>query len=198
MRWFTYQEFHAGSGRKNRRSDRSTRGSGRAASSRAAARLRAGNETNADDNCDTTIAARNAAAPARPLLRSAYEAIELYDPGVRRREIDLSDNTNLFGVAPSAERVVRAAPPQTLHALPVRVCAALKRALAELVGVDPANITTGCGSDDVIDSALRAFCEPGDRVALPTPTFGVVATFARMNAAAPLRRRGERRPVAGH
>src|SRR5690606_34742567 len=40
-------------------------------------------------------------------------------------------------------------------------------------------------SDDVIDSAFRAFLEPGEAVAYPWPTFGVIPLFARMNAAAP-------------
>jgi histidinol-phosphate aminotransferase len=62
----------------------------------------------------------------------------------------------------------------------------LRRALADLHGVDPANISTGCGSDDVIDSTLRAFTEPGDVVAYPDPTFGMVPVFARMNALRPL------------
>jgi histidinol-phosphate aminotransferase len=62
----------------------------------------------------------------------------------------------------------------------------LKQRLAEALGVEPANIATGCGSDDVIDSAVRAFCEPGDRIAYPDPTFGMVPAFARMNAAVPV------------
>src|SRR5690606_36200100 len=42
------------------------------------------------------------------------------------------------------------------------------------------------GSDDVIDSAMRAFCEPRDTIAFPEQTFGVIPTFVRMNAAAPV------------
>jgi len=61
----------------------------------------------------------------------------------------------------------------------------LKRAIAKRFDVALENITTGCGSDDLIDSAIRAFCEPGDKFAFPSPTFGVVSTFARMNATKP-------------
>jgi histidinol-phosphate aminotransferase len=52
--------------------------------------------------------------------------------------------------------------------------------------VDPACITTGCGSDDVIDSALRAFSAPDDTVAYPDPTFGMVPIFSHMNALRPV------------
>jgi histidinol-phosphate aminotransferase len=62
----------------------------------------------------------------------------------------------------------------------------LRRALADLHGVGPENIATGCGSDDVIDSALRAFCEPGETLAYPDPTFGMVPIFGRMNGLRPL------------
>jgi histidinol-phosphate aminotransferase len=47
-------------------------------------------------------------------------------------------------------------------------------------------VVTGCGSDDVLDSAIRAFAEPGDRVAHPEPSFAMVPIFARMNALEPV------------
>jgi histidinol-phosphate aminotransferase len=59
----------------------------------------------------------------------------------------------------------------------------LKEALAGIAGVPVECVTTGCGSDDVIDSAMRAFLESGDGITYPEPTFGIIATFARMNAA---------------
>ena len=118
--------------------------------------------------------------------RESYREIELYDPKRAPCAIDLSDNTNLFGVAPAVTKLLADPPLRVITRYPSVFADGLKRALAQRHGVDPENITTGCGSDDVIDSALRAFCEPGDRVVHPVPTFGVVQTFARMNAAAPL------------
>ena len=119
-------------------------------------------------------------------FREAYRDIELYEPGRLPVEIDLSDNTNLFGVPPSARAVLNALADSTITRYPSVFARSLKQVLAARHGVLPENIVTGCGSDDVIDSALRAFCEPGDRVAYPSPTFGVVSTFARMNAALPV------------
>jgi histidinol-phosphate aminotransferase len=119
-------------------------------------------------------------------FREAYRDIELYDPKRTPCAIDLSDNTNLFGVAPSVERLFAATPSNLITRYPSVFASELKALLAEKHGVAPDNITTGCGSDDVIDSALRAFCDPQDIVAYPKPTFGVVQTFARMNAAQPV------------
>jgi histidinol-phosphate aminotransferase len=54
------------------------------------------------------------------------------------------------------------------------------------VGVSPDEVVTGCGSDDVLDSALRAFGTPGARVAFPAPTFVMTPHFAIGNALEPV------------
>jgi histidinol-phosphate aminotransferase len=46
-------------------------------------------------------------------------------------------------------------------------------------------VVTGCGSDDVIECALRAFAEPGDAVAFCAPTFSMLPSFARVNGLVP-------------
>jgi histidinol dehydrogenase len=120
----------------------------------------------------------------RPVVpRPAYAALSLYDPGRTPCEVDLSDNTNLYGPAPSVHDVLTEAGDERVTRYPTVYATALKNALAELHGVAPQNVVTGCGSDDVIDSAMRAFCDAGDVVAYPDPTFGMVPAFARMNAA---------------
>ena len=118
--------------------------------------------------------------------RDAYREIELYEPGRLPIEIDLSDNTNLFDVAPSARDFFSRIPLPAITRYPTVFAKELKQLLAQKHNVAPENIVTGCGSDDLIDSTFRAFCEPGDAVAYPSPTFGVVSTFARMNAACPV------------
>ncbi len=127
---------------------------------------------------------RGAAAPA--VLRRAYDHVALYDPQRAPCEVDLSDNTNLFGMPPATARALANLPTERLTRAPAVFAHQLKEELARWFGVKPQNVVTGCGSDDVIDSALRAFCEPGERVVFPEPTFGMVATFARMNAALPM------------
>jgi histidinol dehydrogenase len=118
-------------------------------------------------------------------FRETLRDIHPYDPGRLPTPVDLSDNTNLFGVARSAREVLSALPAAAITRYPSVYATTLKAALARLHGIGTENVTTGCGSDDVIDSALRAFLEPGERVAYPAPTFGVIPMFARMNAAEP-------------
>lgn len=119
-------------------------------------------------------------------FREAYRDIELYEPGRVPIDVDLSDNTNLFGVPPSARVLLDTIPDHIVTRYPSVFAAALKQALAARHGVATDNIATGCGSDDLIDSTIRAFCEPGEKIAFPAPTFGIVSTFAKMNAARPV------------
>ena len=121
-----------------------------------------------------------------PVLRSAYADLSLYDPQRTPSEVDLSDNTNLFGVPPAAAELLANAPSERITRYPAVFAARLKEELARWFGVAPENVATGCGSDDVIDSALRAFCETGDRVVFPDPTFSMAAAFARINALEPV------------
>ena len=121
-----------------------------------------------------------------PTSRPSYSAIELYAPDRAPCRIDLSDNTNLWGVPPEAHRLLQAAATASVTRYPALYAGALKRAIAEYAGVSTDEVVTGCGSDDVLDSAMRAFAEPGDRVACPVPSFAMIPIFARMNGLEPV------------
>ena len=113
--------------------------------------------------------------------RPSYETLDLYAPDRAPAAIDLSDNTNRWGMPPAALRALREVGDDTVTRYPELYSESLKTALAEYVGADPGEIVTGCGSDDVLDSAIRAFGEPGDRVAIPDPSFPMIPRFAAMN-----------------
>lgn len=113
--------------------------------------------------------------------RASYRDIPLYSPSKVKCGVDLSDNTNLFGMPPAAERVLRETVATQVSRYPVGYAPDLKQAVARYTGVDPSRVTTGCGSDDVIDSTLRAFLEPGEVIAFPDPTFVMMSYFAKVN-----------------
>lgn len=113
--------------------------------------------------------------------RTGYRDIELYAPDRAPAAIDLSDNTNRWGVPPSALREIQRASEAAATRYPDLYGASLKRALAAYVGVEPSMIVTGCGSDDVLDSAIRAFANPGELVVTLDPSFPMIPLFARMN-----------------
>lgn len=132
---------------------------------------------------EALISAPGAASLA---LRPSYRAIDRYAPNRAPCRIDLSDNTNRHGAPPAAIEAIRGAIGDSITRYPNLYAEQLKEAIGEYTGVSPVSVVTGCGSDDVLDSAIRAFAEPGDAIAFPAPTFPMVPIFARMNGLRPL------------
>lgn len=133
----------------------------------------------------TRQAGETMAASAEGLARSEVRALPLYAPDEGRCDVDVSDNTNLWGTPPAAARAIR-----ELASAPARYPslygAPLKSALRRYVGVEGAAFVTGCGSDDVIDCAMRAYGAPGDAIAFASPTFSMIPVFARINGLEPI------------
>jgi len=83
--------------------------------------------------------------------------------------IELGDNTSRWGAPPSALRAMRAASESALAGYPQIYSEDLKTVLAAYANVDEDMIVTGCGSDDILNSTIRAVTEPGDRLAMLDP-----------------------------
>lgn len=122
----------------------------------------------------------------RRAYRDEWRELSLYRPPQAPVEINLSDNTSRFGVPPSALAVLGDVTLAGITRYPDAYGAPLKDALAAYAGVKPDEIATGCGSDDILDSAFRAFARPGERLAHLAPTFPMAAWFARINALEPV------------
>lgn len=118
-------------------------------------------------------------------MRDAYRDVQLYAMDRPPCTIDLSDNTNLWGMPPAASSAAASAAASATK-YPGVYARELKAAIAHATGVTPDWVVTGCGSDDILDSAFRALAEPGERVVHPDPTFPMAAMFARMNALIPV------------
>lgn len=121
-----------------------------------------------------------------PLGRASYRDIAIYSPAQEPVAIDLSDNTNCWGTPPSVQRALQAMTMSSVTRYPSLASTELTRSLAHYMEVEPEMIVTGCGSDDVLDSAIRAFGEPGDTLACPAPTFVMIPIFARLNGLRPV------------
>lgn len=125
----------------------------------------------------------------RPPLspRPGYESLRAYSAGVDTTcDIDLSDNTNLWGTPPAADRALRECGSAQVSRYPSRYGGPLKSAIASRLGVSPEMVVTGTGSDGVLDPAIRAFGVPGDTMALSDPTFVMAAPFGVMNGLVPV------------
>jgi len=117
--------------------------------------------------------------------RAAYRDVGRYMVDQSPVPVDLRDNTNLWGTPPGAMRAIARAS-NAVSRYPRIYASELKEALAAYVGVSADRIVTGCGSDDVIDAALRAVADPGESMAHLEPTFPTAITFAQMNRLVPI------------
>jgi histidinol-phosphate aminotransferase len=116
--------------------------------------------------------------------RPDYAALQRYDPERAPVRLDLSDNTNLWGTHPAALERIRAATEHDLARYPELYADTLRDAVAARFDVPADCVTTGAGSDDVLDSAFRATSAPGAKVRYVSPTFSMIEPFARMNGMA--------------
>jgi histidinol-phosphate aminotransferase len=117
------------------------------------------------------------------LARADFVSIPRYAPGPDV-ELDLSDNTNLWGPPPAAAAVLRTA--LDVSRYPDMYGDSLKRTVAAMAGIGAECVVTGNGSDDVLDCVIRAFASPGDTIAHPDPTFVMVPVFSRINGVTPV------------
>lgn len=115
--------------------------------------------------------------------RAEVRGLPLYVPdAIANCVVDASDNTNMWGAPPAAVRAVAAAAASaTIARYPSVYSEPLKDAILDYVGLKQAAVVTGCGSDDVLDSTMRAF---GDSIAYSTPTFSMIPILARLNGLA--------------
>ena len=116
-----------------------------------------------------------------PLARPDLADVGIYETGKMATPINLADNTNLWGPAPNALRAYREAAADALSNYPSPYGERLKEAAARYTGLPVECVATGNGSNDLLDSSIRAFARPGDLFVCLDPTFGMARAFARLN-----------------
>lgn len=120
-------------------------------------------------------------APTGPYPRPDYETLTRYIPDRTPVPVDLSDNTNLWGMHPAAVEVLRQADPAVLSRYPSPYADTLREVAARRYGTTPDQVTTGAGSDGVLNNLWRAIAEQGGTVRYAGPTFSMIAPFCTMN-----------------
>ncbi len=119
-----------------------------------------------------------------PFPRADYADLTPYAPDRRPVDVDLSDNTNLWGTHPAALARIQAATNDDLARYPDLYADRLREAVSQRFDVPVDCVTTGAGSDDVLDSAFRAAFGRGATLRYAAPTFSMVEPLARMNGIA--------------
>lgn len=106
-----------------------------------------------------------------------------YTPGEQPRErtyIKLNTNESPF---PPSEKALAAAKEaaERLHLYSDPTCRILTDKLAEIYGVDPAEVICTNGSDEVLDFAFQAFCDDRTPAVFADITYGFYPVFAARN-----------------
>ncbi len=129
-------------------------------------------------------------SPTRPRPQPGILDIAPYVGGESRIEgkaevIKLSSNENPFGPSEAAVKACRDAAHQ-LHRYPSSDHAALRAAIGEVHGLDPARIICGAGSDEILTFLCQAYAGPGDEVIHTEHGFAMYPILARAAGAAPV------------
>lgn len=124
-----------------------------------------------------------------PIPKSWISAIHAYVPGKStgadgRPLIKLSANENPLGTSPAA-LAARSEAAET-HRYPDPDSKALRAAIGEVHGIDPALIVMGTGSDELLNLAAQGYVGVGDEVLFPRYSFSVYDIAARRCGATPV------------
>jgi len=84
--------------------------------------------------------------------------------------IKLASNENPLGPSPLAVAAIQAHLDR-LHRYPDANVYYLKRRLSQHLGLDPAQLICGNGSDEILELIMRAFVQPGEEVISAAPSF---------------------------
>jgi histidinol-phosphate aminotransferase len=117
------------------------------------------------------------------LFRKNIAALAGYVPGEQPRGdgvIKLNTNENPYPPSPSVFAALRKAINGSLRLYPEPLSDTLRSAAAAAYGVRPENVIAGNGSDEILSILLRCFVGPGNRVALPAPTYSLYDTLVEI------------------
>jgi histidinol-phosphate aminotransferase len=130
---------------------------------------------------------------AAQLLRRSVIGVGPYVPGAGARElkartgrsdlIRLNWNENLLGPLDGVLDAVTATLPDAVWAYPEEAYEAFRSAVAYWAGADPAQVVPGHGIQALTLSLVAALVEPGDRVVIPRPTYGLYAAVCAVAGA---------------
>lgn len=100
--------------------------------------------------------------------------------------VKLSANENPFGPSPKATDALRLAGVD-MHRYPATDHAGLRKAIAEIHGLEVENIICGVGSDEVLQFIAQCFAGPGDEVIYTEHGFSMYPILAHAVGATPVK-----------
>jgi len=112
-----------------------------------------------------------------------FDGLEAYVPGEQpqdMRYVKLNTNESPFPPSPAVLAAVNRAETERLNLYPDPEGRALRKKLADLYGVKPANVFLANGSDELLSFAFLAFCDRERPVAFPNISYGFYPVYANL------------------
>jgi histidinol-phosphate aminotransferase len=114
------------------------------------------------------------------LVKEKVQSLKAYHVENIECEIKLHANENSFPPPPEILKQFEEVFKSTeLNRYPDPDCGPLKQTLAKRLNVAPENLAIGNGSDELIQILLQVFCDPGETVGFPDPTFAMYSIIAQ-------------------
>lgn len=112
-----------------------------------------------------------------------YQSLTPYTPGEQPQDQQyVKLNTNESPFPPSVKAIEAACrEAQRLQLYSDPNCTVLTETMAEVYGIDPAEILFTNGSDEILDYAFKAFCDEEHPAAFPDISYGFYPVYAEAN-----------------
>lgn len=121
-------------------------------------------------------------------FRPNIDAMDGYTPGFQPKGpgyVKLNTNENPYPPSPRVLEAIEQAA-QSLRKYPNPTADAARQSIAQAFGTSADRVLCGNGSDDILNIAMRSFCDRGDAVAFPYPTYSLYPVLARIQGAIPV------------
>lgn len=116
-------------------------------------------------------------------LNEKYQKLEAYTPGEQPRDmkyIKLNTNESPYPPSQGVLDAVNALETANLRLYSDPECKLLKKAIADLYGVETKNIYLSNGSDDILNFSFMAFAGNGVKAAFPEISYGFYKVYAEL------------------
>lgn len=116
-------------------------------------------------------------------FRENIEKMAGYEPGFQPSQtnvVKLNTNENPYPPSPKVIEAIRNIKPEQLRKYPQPMADTFRQAAAEVFGIKPENIICANGGDDLLNMAVRAFCDENRPLSYPTPTYSLYPVLAKL------------------
>jgi histidinol-phosphate aminotransferase len=116
-------------------------------------------------------------------FRENIEKMQGYEPGLQpaqRNIIKLNTNENPYPPSPEVMKVLSEIKAEQLRRYPDPMGNMFRQAAGEVIGVPPEYIICCNGADELLNMAVRAFCDESRPLAYPVPTYSLYPVLAAL------------------